>query len=398
MATIKLTEKTVAKLLAPTKSGRQELYWDEDQAGFGVLCSGVSDTKTFIAQTRIAASRLKRRVTIGRCDRLKLTEARDKAKAVLATMDLGNDPKAKGNTLSVKAALEVYLNGSSLRANSVDGYRRAFANYLGDWADKPLGEIDRDMVEKKHAEIGDQNGQATANATFRAFRAVYNMAAERDDSLPPNPVKILKRRWFKIERRTRMVKFDQLEDFYSALKNLESKVVADYIRLLLFTGLRRTEAASLRWSDVDFAAKTFSIPGDRTKSGAALTLPMTDLVFDLLVTRRASGKETFIFPANSKSKHIEEPKDAFDEIAKATGIRVSAHDLRRTFITIAESLDISSLAIKALVNHAPPRDVTSGYVILKTERLRDPAQRIADKLRQLCNIARVEAANVAALR
>ena len=47
MATIKLTEKAVARLAAPTASGKQELYWDETQAGFGVLCSGVSDVKTY---------------------------------------------------------------------------------------------------------------------------------------------------------------------------------------------------------------------------------------------------------------------------------------------------------------------------------------------------------------
>lgn len=45
MATIKLTEKTVARLAAPTASGKQELYWDLEQPGFGVLCSGVSNTK-----------------------------------------------------------------------------------------------------------------------------------------------------------------------------------------------------------------------------------------------------------------------------------------------------------------------------------------------------------------
>ena len=195
-----------------------------------------------------------------------------------------------------------------------------------------------------------------------------------------------------------MVRPDQLPAFYAALGDLESKVAADYVRLLLFTGLRRNEAGSLKWTDVDFAAKTFTIPGERTKNGIALTLPMSDLVSTLLIARRAIGNADFVFPANSKSGHIEEPKFAFDEIEQATGIKVSAHDLRRTFTTIAESLDISTLAIKALINHAPARDVTSGYVIIEPERLRAPAQRIADKLRELCEIVRPEGENVAALR
>ncbi|MCU1340545.1 MAG: integrase family protein, partial [Bryobacterales bacterium] len=73
-------------------------------------------------------------------------------------------------------------------------------------------------------------------------------------------------------------------------------------------------------------------------------------------------------------------------------------DLRRTFLTIAESLDFSPLAYKALVIHAAPRDVTSGYITIDVERLRDPAQRIADRMRQLCNIPKPEGENIAALR
>ena len=34
---IRLTQKAVAKLKAPTASGRQELVWDETLRGFGVL-------------------------------------------------------------------------------------------------------------------------------------------------------------------------------------------------------------------------------------------------------------------------------------------------------------------------------------------------------------------------
>jgi integrase len=71
-------------------------------------------------------------------------------------------------------------------------------------------------------------------------------------------------------------------------------------------------------------------------------------------------------------------------VAAACGIEISAHDLRRTFITIAESADISPLALKALVNHALGSDVTSGYVQMTTERLREPAQKVADKLKELC--------------
>ena len=59
---------------------------------------------------------------------------------------------------------------------------------------------------------------------------------------------------------------------------------------------------------------------------------------------------------------------------------MTPHDLRRTYVTVAENTDISALALKALVNHSLGDDVTAGYVQMTVDRLRDPAQRVADRL------------------
>jgi hypothetical protein len=42
----------------------------------------------------------------------------------------------------------------------------------------------------------------------------------------------------------------------------------------------------------------------------------------------------------------------------------------------------------------PKDDVTAGYVQMSVERLRAPAQRVADKLKELCGIAEVSGGNV----
>jgi integrase len=56
------------------------------------------------------------------------------------------------------------------------------------------------------------------------------------------------------------------------------------------------------------------------------------------------------------------------------------HDLRRTFTTTAESLNISAYALKRLLNHRMNHDVTSGYLVIDVERLRKPMQQITDYL------------------
>ena len=59
-------------------------------------------------------------------------------------------------------------------------------------------------------------------------------------------------------------------------------------------------------------------------------------------------------------------------------VSFTVHDLRRTFITIAESLNISAYSLKRLLNHKMTNDVTAGYFITDVERLRVPMQKITD--------------------
>jgi integrase len=191
-------------------------------------------------------------------------------------MRLGEDPRARlRQQQTLCAALDAYLTGRrSLKASTAAGYRAVVGRHLADWLDKPLREIDREMVARRHMAITDKAGGSSANQVFRVFRAIYSFAADADEALPVNPVSTLKRRWFKIERRERMVEQQDLAAFHAAVLALENPVVRDYVLLLLYTGMRRREAAGLSWGDVDFTARTLTIPGSRTKNGVALRLPM----------------------------------------------------------------------------------------------------------------------------
>lgn len=70
----------------------------------------------------------------------------------------------------------------------------------------------------------------------------------------------------------------------------------------------------------------------------------------------------------------------------------TVYDLRRTFITIADSLDISAYALKRLLNHKMTNDVTAGYIITDVEKLCAPMQKITDYI--LTHIGQKEKADV----
>ena len=317
---IELTAKTIKDLKAPTESGKQEVAWDTELRGFGLLLSGKTSSRTFIVQRDVGGRA--RRVTIGGATEISVAKAREEARDLIHSMRKGIDPKHKASIETVRQALDSYLHArSNLRARSATEYRRVVERHLEPWLDRPMREITREMVEERHRDIaelvekaGRYNGKATANGAMRALRVLWNYAAARTQ-LPANPVKLGKQ-WFDVPRRTRLIKADDLPAFYAAVMALPNPVQRDYLLLLLFTGLRRREAAGLKWDDVDLAGRVIRVPGDSTKSGQKLDLPMSTFVRDLLVARRAIGAAEFVFPADGKSGHIAEPKYPLGLVAR----------------------------------------------------------------------------------
>jgi integrase len=399
MARIKLTQASIAKLRAPDPSGKQVLHWDAELRGFGVLCSGKTIVKSYVAQRDLPSGRT-RRITIAHVNEMPLNEAREAARGVLVDIRRGIDPKHKSAaTATLRQTLAAYFKANGrLSARSREIYTHLVNNHLAPWCDRPLGEITPVMVDDMHRKIatyvakrGQHKGHAVANDAMRAFRLLWNWAASREDAMGRNPVRLRKDEWHAVVPRRRPVETAQLAKFYAALQDLPA-LGRDYLMLLLFTGLRRREAAALRWADVDFAQRVIRLPAVRTKAGRPLDLPMTDFVHALLVARRQLGNATFVFPSYGRSRHVEDPRAWIDAVTAATGIEFSIHDLRRTFLTVAEAADISVLALKALVNHSLGVGVTESYINMTAERLREPAQRVCDRLKPLCGITPPEGA------
>lgn len=346
--------------------------------------------------------------------------------------------------ITLQACLENYLQKGRLKARTIETYRNLFRLYLNDWLERPAEEITRDMVKTRHLEIASGERQrkklpkkttptgsketappvrreAAANNCMRTLRAVLNHAFEDDEggTLYRNPVNVLsskkRKAWFDIPRRESLVKNSDLPAWHKAIMSLKSYDLRDYLLFLLFTGSRRSETEKLTWAMVDFPEDTLTFVSEDTKNGQTHTIPMSDYLRSLLWRRKErlqtelteakaalAGKMTlkqqqrahgrvalaesrfaskYVFPGEGKTGHLTEPRRGVDAVTAATGIKFTCHDLRRTFETTAESLELSAYALKALVNHKrAANDVTGGYIIMSVDRLREPVQRIADAI------------------
>jgi integrase len=376
---MRLNKTTVDNLSHP-ESG-QVFYWDEQLPGFGLYIG--KSAKTWCVQQRIGNKT--RRIVLGRYPALTPEQARISAKQMLGKLASGIDVNVEKREQRIKSitlgeVFDDFLSGRQLKPKTVKDYTAVMSRVYGDWQKLPITEISRDDVEERHNKVGAENGLAYANLAARTLRSVLNYASAKYEVrgasiLPENPVKRLSqtRSWYRIERRTGHLQRHQLNTWFSSVLALENSTIRDYLQFVLLTGCRKEEAMRLRWADIDLIDRSFIIRNP--KNHRPIRLPLSDYLIQML---SALDRGEFVFPGDGVTGHLTEPKRQIAKIIEQTGIQFTLHDLRRSYITIAESLDISSYAVKALVNHRMGDDVTGGYIQLNVERLRQPMQIITD--------------------
>ncbi|KAJ56301.1 hypothetical protein ACMU_04975 [Actibacterium mucosum KCTC 23349] len=382
MPAFHFTKRSVDALEKPTNG--QILYRDTTLKGFGVRVGSAS--KVFVAEGQV--NHRTRRVTIGRADVISVEEARKRALGILSDMAAGLDPNAEKRrlaqeSLTLSQAFDRFFETRSSLANSTrESYQRTANLYLKDWKRTLVTSITRQMVLKRHQRIAKEHGEVTANNAMRHLRSVYNVTAAAYDDFPANPVSILTqaRTWYPERRRRGVVSAQDLPDWWAAVME-EPDYARDFLLIAMFTGMRRNEIAALRWEQVSLEERALHIP--KTKNGDPLDLPLADFLVTLLRNRKEqANRSPWVFPSFGKTGHIVETKKFTARVAERSGVSFTLHDLRRTFITIAESLDIPHYALKRLLNHRLSGDVTAGYIVSDLERLRGPVSLVAAKILQ----------------
>jgi integrase len=397
MPKLKLTKSGVDKLpyfkiLPDYPKKNQELFWDTELAGFGLRVTRAS--KTYIVEKRV--NRRTVRARIGRHNQIPTDKARKMAQKLIYEMTDGKDVNARkkaiqGESITLKQAFDEFLEKRELKERTIWDYQRAMDISFKNWKRKRIADVTREMVSRHYTKLGEQIGKAQANQSMRFLRSLINFAAgqyENGDGKPlikDNPVSIITqtKTWYRVERRQTIIKNHDLSSWFEAVDSLNGDLVKDYLKVLLLTGLRRQEAMKLRWDQIDLKAKTLTITD--TKNRKPLTLPFGPFILKLLKDRKQDATDSpFVFPGTGKTGHLVESKYQTAQVTKESGVKFCLHDLRRVFINTAESLDISSYAVKQLVNHSIGGDVTAGYMVSDPERLRKPMERIETHLLRLC--------------
>ncbi|MDX1922588.1 MAG: integrase family protein [Alphaproteobacteria bacterium] len=382
---MKLTKTEVERM--PLTENGQKLYFDTELKGFGLLVSRQS--KSYIAQKDIRGK--SRRVNIGRHGTWTTDEARKEARKILASMDSGQDPveiqTAKLMTnITLLSCYQIHkdlLKRKDAAEGTLNNYQFTMDNYLKDWWDRPIDKISRSEVRERHTLIGEKHGHVVANRAMQNFRAIYNTAMKEYEHLPPCP--IIAVHWFKERRRQEPIPADKLPAWFNLTKKIKNPVRRDYQLFVLFTGIRRRDAASIRWEDIDLTKASLHRPKPKGGEDRAFTIPLPDICLEILERRERQNRILFgdncpwVFPTFSRKGNklipVQEPKEQRQGLP-------SPHRLRDTYTTAANNAGLSPYDIDVLTNHRPAKgSVTAGYIRQDFEYLRVQQQKVADYLK-----------------
>jgi integrase len=327
-------------------------------------------------------------------------QARAEAQKHLTATSVETAQCTEPSIITLSDVLERFLEVRKLRPNTIKSYSQVTKRCLKEWLDMPVTAITKHMIQVKHRELTKPSRQGTsgevqANMAMRILKTLLNFAANNYESADGHPlitINLVKRlsqnrSWHLQQRRRVIIPDHKLGGWYRAAVALSSKTVRDYLLFLLLTGLRRNEAATLRWTDVDFASKTITVRSEIAKNKCQHCLPLTDFLIVLLSQRKRENE--YVFPGRSGKKHIVDVTDTVAHVIKNSGCSFVLHDCRRTFITMAAKLGLPHHIIKKLINHIATTDATDGYIVLHVEHLREPMTQINNRFLTLfgCTIS-----------
>ena len=133
------------------------------------------------------------------------------------------------------------------------------------------------------------------------------------------------------------------------------RTVADCILCLLWTGQRSGEVKGMRWEEVDFDAKAWTIPDTaaqgRKKTGGK-TIALDDQTLEILWRRKAAAKSGYVFPGHGGKGCLKDIGKTFAAICEAAKIKdLRPHDLRRTQGSVQNGLGVSLKAVAEGLGH-----------------------------------------------
>lgn len=274
----RLTPKTI-DALPPAVNKRYEVR-DALLPGLHLRVSATGG-KVFYVSKRVNGDM--KRIKIGSYPILSLHDAREKARSILRSIELGryvekapHEEEQRMMTLGevVPQFIELYAKQRTKDWKSSERVLLKFSSLFS----RPIDQIKRVEVVRVLDAIIAGGAPTRANRALAAIKKLMNWCIDRG-MIETSPVAHLRPPTKEVARE-RVLTDDELKICWR-MAELEGLPFAQCVQLLILTGQRRGEVSGMRWSELDLDNATWTIPAKRAKNATTHIVP--------LPTPRSSG-------------------------------------------------------------------------------------------------------------
>lgn len=370
MTIVALSDTFIQRLPA----GKTPLIRDRVICG---LCLRVGKrVRSFVIATTCGGKQV--RVHLGRWPLLSVDDARQRALDVLRACRNGTFivPPTPLTEISLQSVLPGYCAAKKLKPQTQERYDSILRTHFQAWHSAPIESLNSIafqehckafVISKSPALVVIGRGAITAmikyvNATHgtKITSPFAQLAAAGLMPKAPPP-------------RQRQLQKKDLPRWQQAIQTLP-EMQRDYLYILFYTGLRRTEASTMTADQARWDDGTIFIP--HTKNGRPHTLPITPRLRPIL-ERRCAGlaPKDLIFPGLS-ADHVAEM--AF----RAGSPAFTLHDLRKLLASEGEQIGLSAAMLRRILNHAAKKSDTlyKHYVQIDDLALHSALKNLQDSL------------------
>lgn len=319
-------------------------------------------------------------MTLGSYRNLSTADARKLAKELRAKVDLGFDPaeeKQERKRAVVQSAEAAKTSWTVARL--ADEYFDRMV--LGKWKHpnivrariekdiKPhLGKLLVDEVRPLHIDamlqaIVKRGAPTMANDVLRWTKRMFNFAMKRHitDNNPAAAFDLSDAGGNELAR-DRALDRDELCVLFEAMRNAKGLSVQNYLtfKLLLLLAVRKQELTMAKVSEFDLINGVWNLPGERTKMGAPITIPLPAPALEAIERLIELGcSSPYLLPARKAQDRMlpyinENTLNVALSKVKAVMVGVPAftvHDLRRTARTQLSALGVAPHVAERCLNH-----------------------------------------------
>lgn len=316
---------------------------------------------------------------------LGLAKARELAREAMVEIARGNDPceiknaqraLAKAPRASDVRTLAERFVAEHVRPNMRPASQRETerllrVEVLPKLGHKPIHEVARADIRHMVKSITDRGAPILANRTLSLVRMLFNWA-RKQDLIETSPVDGLGP-LTKERARRRILTSAEIRLFWAACDEI-GWPFGPLAQLLLLTAARRDEVRAMAWGEVDMAAGSWLLTGERVKSDREHLVPLSPQALGILesLPRIASAKG-FVFTTTGVG-----PVDGFSRAKARLDVAMvetlcredpnaearrreepsaellpnwTFHDLRRTAASGMASLEVQPHVVEAVLNH-----------------------------------------------